>query len=163
MPVIIQSNTPASRGVSWGPAATDQARLSTPWPFVGHTPNMATSNEAVIERLIACINDRQVEVMDELFHDDATMDWPQSRERVRGAENRRAIYQAFPQLPTITPRRMLSAGDLVTAEATLDYDGPKYETVFIFEFRDGKIAKETAYWSEPFEAPEWRAEWVEKF
>ena len=33
-------------------------------------------------------------------------------------ENRRAIYQAFPQLPTITPRRMLSAGDLVTAEAT---------------------------------------------
>ena len=38
-------------------------------------------------------------------HDDATMDWPQSRERVRGAENRRAIYQAFPQLPTITPRQ----------------------------------------------------------
>ena len=124
---------------------------------------MATSNEAVIERLIACINERRVEVMDELFHDDATMDWPQSRERVRGAENRRAIYQAFPQLPTITPNRMLSAGDLVTAEATLDYDGPKYEAVFIFEFRDGKIAKETAYWSEPFDAPEWRAEWVEKF
>ncbi len=132
-------------------------------PFVRHTPNMATSNEAVIERLIACINERRIEIMDELFHDDATMDWPQSRERVRGAENRRAIYQAFPQLPTITPNRMLSAGDIVTAEATLDYDGPKYETIFIFEFRDGKIAKETAYWSEPFEAPEWRAEWVEKF
>lgn len=131
--------------------------------FVGHTPNMSTSNEAVIERLIACINDRRVEVMDELFHDDATMDWPQSRERVRGAANRRAIYQAFPQLPTITPRRMLSAGDLVTAEASLDYDGPKFEAVFIFELRDGKIAKETAYWSEPFEAPEWRSEWVETF
>jgi hypothetical protein len=58
---------------------------------------------------------------------------------------------------------MLSAGDLVTAEATLDYDGPKYETVFIFEFRDGKIARETAYWSEAFEAPAWRSEWVESF
>ena len=124
---------------------------------------MATSNEAVIERLITCINERNVEVMDELFHDDATMDWPQSRERVRGAENRRAIYGAFPQLPTITPRRMLSAGDLVTAEATLDYGGPIYEAVFIFELRNGKIAKETAYWSEPFAAPEWRAEWVETF
>ena len=124
---------------------------------------MSTPNEAVIERLIACINDRHIEVMDELFHDDATMDWPQSRERVAGAANRRAIYGAFPQLPTITPRRMLSAGDLVTLEATLDYDGPKYETVFIFELDDGRIRKETAYWSEPFEAPEWRADWVESF
>ncbi|MFP5416648.1 MAG: nuclear transport factor 2 family protein [Actinomycetes bacterium] len=124
---------------------------------------MTRQNEAVIERLIACINDRRVEVMDELFHDDATMDWPQSRERVRGAANRRAIYGAFPQLPTITPRRMLSAGDLVVLEATLDYDGPLYETVFIFELSEGKIRKETAYWSEPFDPPEWRAEWVESF
>jgi hypothetical protein len=34
--------------------------------------------------------------------------------------------------------------------------------VLIFEFRDGKIAVETAYWSEPFPAPEWRSKWVEK-
>lgn len=124
---------------------------------------MATANEAVIERLIACINDRHVETMDELFHDDAIMDWPQSRERVRGAENRRAIYGSFPQLPTITPRRMTSDGDLVVAEATLDYGGPTYETVFLFEFRDGRIARETAYWSEAFDPPEWRAQWVETF
>ena len=124
---------------------------------------MATANEAVVERLIACINDRDIGVMDELFHDDATMDWPQSRERVRGAANRRAIYGAFPQLPTITPRRMLSAGDLVVAEASLDYGGPVYETVFIFELSDGRIRKETAYWSDPFEPPAWRAEWVETF
>ena len=124
---------------------------------------MTTPNEAVIERLIACINDRKIEIMDELFHDDATMDWPQSRERVSGAANCRAIYGSFPQLPTITPRRMLSAGDIVVAEATLDYGGPTYETVFIFEFADGRIRKETAYWSEAFEPPAWRSEWVETF
>ena len=124
---------------------------------------MSTPNEAVVERLIACINNRHIEVMDELFHDDATMDWPQSRERVRGADNRRAVYRSFPQLPTITPRRMMSGGDLVVAEATLDYGGPIYETVFVFELTDGKIRKETAYWSEAFEPPEWRAAWVESF
>ena len=124
---------------------------------------MSTPNEAVVERLIACINNRHIEVMDELFHDDATMDWPQSRERVRGADNRRAVYRSFPQLPTITPRRMMSGGDLVVAEATLDYGGPIYETVFVFELADGKIRKETAYWSEAFEPPEWRAAWVESF
>ena len=120
------------------------------------------TNEKVVNRLIECINDRRIEVMDELFHDDAVMHWPQSGEIVRGAENRRGIYNAFPQLPTITLRRLLSGGNLVTAEALLDYDGPQYETVFIFEFRDGRIAKETAYWSESFEPPDWRAQWVEK-
>ncbi len=120
------------------------------------------SNEEVIERLIKCINDRKIEIMDDLFLDDAVMDWPQSDEKVVGAENRRGIYQSFPQLPTITPRRMVSDGDLVVAEATLDYGGPTYKTVFIFELKSGKIAKETAYWSEAFEAPDWRAQWVAK-
>ncbi|KUM42191.1 nuclear transport factor 2 family protein [Arthrobacter sp. EpRS71] len=120
-----------------------------------------SGNENVVKRLIDCINERRIDVMDELFHDDAVMHWPQSGEIVLGAGNRRGIYNAFPQLPTITPRRLLSGGDLVVAEALLDYDGPQYQTVFIFEFRDGRIAKETAYWSEPFPAPQWRAEWVE--
>lgn len=120
-------------------------------------------NKKVIERLIACINDNHIEVMDELFHEDAVMDWPQSGEKVVGGDNRRAIYKSFPKLPKITPRRMLGAGDLVVAEATLDYgEGAIYQTVFIFEFRDGKIEKETAYWSQAFPAPEWRAKWVEK-
>lgn len=119
-------------------------------------------NERVVQRLIDCINDRHVEIMDELFHDDAVMEWPQSGERVRGAQHRRAIYGAFPQLPTITPRRLVSGGDLVVAEAMLDYGGPAYATVFVFEFRDDKIARETAYWSEPFAPPAWRAEWVEQ-
>jgi len=120
-------------------------------------------NEKVVERLIECINGKKVQVMDELFHDDAIMDWPQSGERIVGADNRRAIYGAFPALPTITPRRMVSQGDLVVAEASLDYGGGAvFKAVFIFELRDGKIARETAYWSQAFEAPDWRAEWVEK-
>jgi ketosteroid isomerase-like protein len=117
-------------------------------------------NEAIIRRLIDCINERDIDVMDELFNDDAVMHWPQSGEVVIGADNRRNIYHAFPTLPTITPRRMLSAGELVIAEASLDYEGPRFETVFIFEFAGGKIARETAYWSEPFEPPAWRSEWV---
>jgi hypothetical protein len=62
----------------------------------------------------------------------------------------------------ITPRRILEGDDLVVAEAHLDYEGNGYECVFIFEMRDGLIAKETAYWAAPFEPPEWRAEFVER-
>jgi ketosteroid isomerase-like protein len=119
-------------------------------------------NRRVVERLIQCLNDRQVEVMDDLFHDDAVMEWPQSGERVVGADNRRAIYGSFPSLPSINVRRIVSGGDVVVAEASLDYGGPVYQTVFIFELRNGKIATETAYWSESFEAPGWRAQWIER-
>jgi len=120
------------------------------------------SGREVVERLIATINAKNVDGMDELFHEDAVMEWPQSGERIVGGDNRRGVYHAFPTLPTITPRRMTGEGDLWIAEASLDYgDGTEFLTVFIFELRDGKIAKETAYWSQPFPAPEWRARWVE--
>jgi ketosteroid isomerase-like protein len=115
-----------------------------------------------IEKLIAGLNTGDVGVMDEVFHDDALMDWPQFSERIRGGENRRHVYANIPALPNITPRRIFGDGDLWIAEASLEYgEGAKYSTVLIFEFRDGRIARETAYWATPAPPAEWRAEWVE--
>ncbi len=121
-----------------------------------------TPNERVVQRLIDGLNAKDVGVMNEVFTDDSEMAWPQSGELIRGSANRQAVYGAFPALPTITPHRMVSGGDLVTAEATLDYGGDAYEVVFIFEFRDGRIARETAYWTKPFPPAEWRAAWVDR-
>lgn len=120
------------------------------------------TNRRVVERLVDCINSRRVELMDELFHEDAVMDWPQSGELVVGAANRRAVYGAFPSLPNVVTRRILVSGDLVVLEASLSYGDRTYKTVFIFEMADGRIRRETAYWSDPFEAPAWRAKWVTK-
>jgi ketosteroid isomerase-like protein len=117
----------------------------------------------VVEALVATLNAKDVGGMDRVFREDAVMDWPQSGERVVGGDNRRAVYGAFPGLPTITPRRIVGEGDLWVLEASLDYGGGSaYRSVFIFELRDGLIARETVYWSEPFEAPQWRAAWVER-
>ncbi len=117
----------------------------------------------VVERLIAGLNAGDVSVMDDVFHDDAVMDWPQFSERIRGAENRRNVYANIPKLPAITTRRIYGEGDLWIAEASLDYgDGAIFSTVLIFELRDGKIARETAYWATPAPPAEWRAAWVER-
>jgi hypothetical protein len=119
-------------------------------------------NRRAVERLVEGLNAKNVAIMNEVFVDDSVMSWPQSGEVVRGRQNRQAIYGAFPALPTITPYRMIASGDLVVAEAVLDYGGDAYQVVFIFECSDGRIARETAYWSKPFPAPEWRAQWVER-
>jgi hypothetical protein len=34
--------------------------------------------------------------------------------------------------------------------------------VCIIELRDGKVLRETDYYAQPFQAPEWRAQWVER-
>jgi ketosteroid isomerase-like protein len=121
------------------------------------------SGRETVQALIATLNAGDVDGMDAVFHEDAVMEWPQSGERIVGGDDRRSVYRSFPQLPKITPRRLIGEGDLWVAEATLDYgDGAIYQTVFIFELRDGKIAKETAYWTQPFPAPEWREAWVEQ-
>ena len=121
------------------------------------------SNRATIQALVAAINDRDLEALDKVFTEDVVMEWPQSGERIRGGKDRREIYSRFPSLPRATPRRVTGSGDVWVLEASLDYgDGDPYLAVFILEMRDGRIAQETAYWSKPFPAPEWRASWVER-
>ena len=41
------------------------------------------------------------------------------------------------------------------------YEGKCAYTVSIMEFRDEKVSHETQYFAEPFNAPAWRAQWVE--
>jgi ketosteroid isomerase-like protein len=122
-----------------------------------------STSRATIDALVSAINARDLQALDGVFTKDVVMDWPQSGERIRGDQNRREIYGRFPSLPRVTPRRLTGSGDLWVLEATLDYgDGDPYQAIFILEMRDGLIAKETAYWSKPFPAPEWRAAWVER-
>jgi hypothetical protein len=56
-----------------------------------------------------------------------------------------------------------SAGNLATLEVELRYaDGSVYQGVSIMEVRDGKVAREIDYFAQPFEAPQWRAQWVRR-
>ncbi len=99
----------------------------------------------------------------ELRTEDYVMEMPQSGERIRGRENMRAFQENFPVPPSVTVREVRGSGDLFVVEATNDYDGRVFDAVLILEFRDGRIARDTRYYAEPFAPPEWRAPWVERF
>jgi hypothetical protein len=121
------------------------------------------ANRETVERVIEALNTRDLDLFHAQFHEDSVLEYPQSGERIVGGENRRGVYGAFPGLPKVAPRRLRASGDLVVAEADLDYgDGTPWQAVFVFELRDGKIARETAYWPQPFPAADWRAAWVER-
>jgi ketosteroid isomerase-like protein len=98
------------------------------------------------------------------LHPDFVQEWPQSGERIRGADNALAIDRNFPGgMPSMTSRGIVASGDIAIAETELTYaDGSRYLGVSVLAFRDGRIVKETDYFAEPFTAPQWRAQWVER-
>ena len=116
-----------------------------------------------IRRLVEALNARDLDAFDAIYHDDVVIEWPQSGEVIRGKQNIRELRLARPTPPpTATLRRIVGSGDLWAAEMIFDYDGDRFYTVLIHEYRDGLVVRETCYYGAPFEAPDWRAQWVER-
>jgi hypothetical protein len=100
----------------------------------------------------------------EMRHEDYVMDMPQSGERLRGRDKMRQFQEAYPAPPTIQLRRVVVREGLWVVEGINDYgEGQVFAVVLILELKDGKMWRDTRYYAEPFEAPEWRTQWVERF
>jgi hypothetical protein len=96
----------------------------------------------------------------EIYHDDAILEFPQSGERFEGVANFKEWRSQYPAGVELKMRNLRGQGDLWIAEGGISYDGgPLQPAVNILEFRDDKVARETIYVTETWEAPEWRARW----
>ena len=99
---------------------------------------------------------------------DLVQEWPQSGERIRGLDNVVAVNEHYEgatgNAPSLTLRRIVPPGAAWIAEGTIDYgDGTPVSIVSILETdADGKLIRETDYFGNPFDAPEWRRQWTEQ-
>jgi hypothetical protein len=117
---------------------------------------------AALDRHWAASDANDFETEHRIYRDDAVLEYPQSGELIRGRHNIQASRSAQPNKKRFTVRRILGAGDLWITEFILTYDGQPSYTVSIMEFRDGKVARETQYFGDPFEPGPSRAQWVER-
>jgi ketosteroid isomerase-like protein len=97
-----------------------------------------------------------------IYHEDAVLEYPQSGERTRGRSNIQNQRATQPSKKRFAVRRMIGSGDLWVTEFILTYDGKPSYTVSIMEFEGDKVTRETQYFADPFVAPAWRAQWVER-
>ncbi|MGD0966290.1 MAG: nuclear transport factor 2 family protein [Candidatus Acidiferrales bacterium] len=97
-----------------------------------------------------------------IYQEDAVLDYPQSGERTRGRSNIKGQRASQPSQKRFTVRRIIGGGDLWVTELIVTYDGKPSYTVSIMEFRGDKVARETQYFADPFPAPAFRANWVER-
>jgi hypothetical protein len=99
----------------------------------------------------------------DIYSDDAVCEYPQSGERILGRENLKNLRGHHPGRPSgFTVRRISGSGNLWVTEYVIDYAGKPVFTVSIMEFEEGKCRREAQYFGDPFEAPAWRARWVEQ-
>jgi hypothetical protein len=128
-------------------------------------PDLEQMDEQQVRRFLAeLFSDLSAEAEYELRHEDYVMELPQSGERIRGRENMRQFQEAYPAPPTIQLCRVVVREGLWVIEGVNDYgEGQVFTVVLIIELKDGKMWHDTRYYAEPFEAPEWRAQLVERF
>jgi ketosteroid isomerase-like protein len=128
---------------------------------------MAT-NQELVERMVTLLGSGDLpaatRLLTESASDDFIQEWPQSGERFRKESLIRmgeSYSAATGTRPTFEHHRTTGEGDLVVTEGFIDYgNGTTANYCGIAEFRDGKIAKLTEYFAAPFEAPEWRKQFV---
>jgi hypothetical protein len=109
---------------------------------------------------------QMTQLIQEYGTDDFVEEWPQSGERLTKAASLK-MAEHYPEMsgttPSFTYKRMLGGGDVFVLEGTIDYgDGIPVSWVGLGEIRDGKVARMTEYFANPFEAPAWRADFVER-
>jgi ketosteroid isomerase-like protein len=142
---------------------------------------MKPSGREIVERYMQAIP-RDFDTLGELQHPDFVQEYPQSGEVIRGRDNFRAANERYSQVQTetrrvigtedrwilspgflsLTPTRIVGTGDTFTVESLGTYPGgDTYHVVSILELRDGKVFRGRTYFAAPFEAPQWRAQWVD--
>ena len=142
---------------------------------------MAVDHQALIERYARALAGGDLDIIDEVITEDYVDEYPQSGEVIRGRQNLRAMMEHRPGraalssvrarasdehrviAPLFTVVRVQGRGDAGTMTLRARYpDDSQWWIVVIYELRDGRIARSTSFFAPEFEAPEWRAPFVER-
>jgi ketosteroid isomerase-like protein len=129
-------------------------------------------NRKTVEQYLTGMATNDIEAQERVLSDDLVEEYPQSGEVIRGKANRRAIIDNYPggtprETSESSPKpwtpEIIGAGDRFAVVGQITYpNGETWHAVSLIELRDGKITKITDYFGAPFEAPAWRAPYVEK-
>jgi ketosteroid isomerase-like protein len=92
------------------------------------------------------------------------LEWPQSKERIRGAERFAQMNADYPAHGrwSFTLNRLVGGLSEAVSDVTVTDGVRTARAISFFEVSDGKITRLVEFWPEPYEPPENRAHLVER-
>ncbi|WP_227284536.1 nuclear transport factor 2 family protein [Boseongicola sp. H5] len=95
---------------------------------------------------------------------DFRLDWPQSGEVIEGPAAFAALNTAYPASGRwrFDIRRLVAEGDTVVTEVHVTDGAIEAMALTFHTVRAGRITKQVEYWPDPYDPPEWRAQWVRR-
>lgn len=125
--------------------------------------NETPSAEAVVREFWRLMATNDFHAVKAVLADDLIVEWPQSKERMVGAEKFARMNAEYPAHGPwhFTLNRLVASGDEVVTQVSVS-DGVQHaEPVSFFTVRDARIVAMLEYWPDPFEAPQNRRHLVE--
>ena len=122
------------------------------------------NNKQILENFWSTMETNDFHAASQLLHDEYLLEWPQSGERIVGRENFAAINTNYPAEGKwrFSINHIVGEADMVVTDVSVT-DGKVIGRAVTFStIRDEKIWKQVEFWPDPFEAPAWRAQWVQK-
>lgn len=92
------------------------------------------------------------------------LEWPMSRERIRGAERFVQMNEEYPAHGrwSFEIHRLVGAESEAVSDVTIRDGVQTIRAISFFTVRDGKIERLVEFWPEPYEPPADRAHLVER-
>jgi hypothetical protein len=127
---------------------------------------MATTEQqirAALEHHWSASATGNLEAEHDIYQENSVCEYPQSGERILGKENLKSLRGHHPGHPSgFTVHRITGSGNVWVTEYVINYGQKAMYTVSIMEFEEEKCKREMQYFADPFDAPSWRAQWVEQ-
>lgn len=142
----------------------------------------ADLHSQVMHRMAEILRGQEWARLGECFAADATLEFPQSRERFRGIDSIRAQFANYPSLdpgsseleevigepkayaltPSYTVIGIDGSGASGTAIIRVRYpDGSLWYAINVYELRDGLISRSRTFFAPDFDPPDWRSPYRE--
>ena len=95
---------------------------------------------------------------------DFVLEWPQSRERIRGPERFVAMNTEYPACGpwVFTVHRIVGGASDAVSDVSVTDGVQTARAVSFFTVVDGRIVRMTEFWPEPFTPAAWRAHLTER-
>lgn len=125
---------------------------------------MNTTPEALVREFWRLMASNDFDSVRQVLSPDFVMEWPQSRERIRGADNFARMNSEYPCTGRwqFQINRLLSQGEAVVTQVSLTDGTQSAEPISFFTVEQGRITRLVEYWPDPFEPQANRSHLVER-